>query len=209
MVDSSEIQSRQTYDPDKEHLAGVYAKGLLRAVENSGQAEQVVAELESYVVDVLQKIPQLNDALCSPRISIAEKKNLIDKSAAGANTDLIRFLKVVCDHGRANCLAVIAAAARRMHNEASGLVEAIAITAVPASQSMQASIEQGIGSMLGKQVSVKYQVDPSVMGGLVVRIGDRVYDGSLANQLQSARQRIGSQALQELRQSRERFVKES
>jgi len=199
----------ESYDSDKQHLAAVYANSLLAAAKTAGNTSQILEQLESFVSDVLNRLPKLDQALCSHRLSLEAKNGLIDKTTAGAEKELVRFLKVVCQHGRADCLRAISTAAQRIHNEASGRAEAVVITAAPVSDETRGEIQAGVAKLLGKDVAITFQVDASILGGLIVRVGDTVYDGSLANQLSRARQRVTERATMEIRGSLEKFAREA
>ena len=204
-----EARKSESHDSDKQHLADVYANSLLAAAEAVGKTDQVLQELESYVSDVLDGLPKLDQALCSHRLSLAAKNGLIDKTTPGADREFVRFLKVVCKHGRADCLRAISAAAQRIHNEASGRAEAIVVTAAPINDQTRAEIQGGVAKLLGKEVEITLQVDPGILRGLIVRVGDTVYDGSLANQLNRARQRVTERASAQFRHSLASFSQES
>src|SRR3954447_26703284 len=93
-------QKSGSLDAGRQHLGTVYAKALLAAAEKSGQADQVVEELESLVTDVLDRLPQLDAALKSPRLTHEERMPLIDKALGGRLLPtLLTFLKVVSKHG--------------------------------------------------------------------------------------------------------------
>ena len=199
----------ESYDSDKQHLAAVYANSLLAAAKQAGNTDRVLVQLESYVADVLNRLPKLDQALVSQRLSAEARNSLIDKTTPGAEKEFKRFLKVVCQHGRADCLRAISAAAQRIHSEASGRVEAIAVTAAPVNDETRGQIQSGVAKLLGKEVDITFQVDPSILGGLIVRVGDTVYDGSLANQLNRARQRVTEKTSMEIRHSTTSFSQDS
>src|SRR5688500_16298164 len=110
-------KSHDVVDSGHQHLGSVYAKALLGAAESAGQSQQVLEELESLVADVLDKLPQLDAAFASPRLSAEEKSALIDRSFGGrVSKTLLHFLKVVARHGRLDTLRAILQAARKLYN---------------------------------------------------------------------------------------------
>src|SRR5262245_46105419 len=95
----------ETIDASRQHLGTVYAKALLGAAEKVGQADQVVEELESLVADVLNKLPALEEALKTPRLTHEERLPILDKAFGGKmSATALTFLKVVSKHGRLDCL---------------------------------------------------------------------------------------------------------
>jgi F-type H+-transporting ATPase subunit delta len=194
-------------DLSRQHLGAVYAKALLGAAEKADQAEQVLSELDSLVGDVLVKLPQLDAAFASPRIGADEKKALIDKAFAGRiSTTLLHFLKVLAQHGRLDALRAILTAAKKLYNELRGRVEVTVQTAHPLSNPVRERIVARLTQMLGREVVLSTQINEDLLGGLVVRVGDTVYDGSLAAQLRQMQEVTLEHTTQSIRESLERFA---
>jgi F-type H+-transporting ATPase subunit delta len=181
MADTSESK----FDAGRQHLGLAYAKGLLGAAETAKQADRVLEELESLQSDVLKNLPALQLTLTSPRIATEEKIVLIDKAFKGKmSVTLLNFLKVVANHGRLDCLAAITKSYRELVHESEGKLEITVRAAYPLSNPLRDRIATKLSEVLKKKVSLNVEIDPELLGGLVVRIGDTLYDGSLASQLQ-------------------------
>ena len=194
-------------DSGRQHLGSVYAKALLGAADKAGQAEQVLAELESLVTDVLDKLPQLDEAFASPRLGAEEQSALIDRAFGGRmSITLIHFLKVVARHGRLDCLRAILRAAKTLYNELRGRVEITVQTAYPLSNPVRERIAGKLTQMLGHEVVLSTEINEDLLGGLVVRVGDTVYDGSLANRLMQMHEVTLEHTTQSIRESIERFA---
>lgn len=196
----------ETIDAGHQHLGTVYAKALLGAADKAGQADQVVEELESIVSDVLTKLPQLDEALKTPRLTHEERVPILDKAFGGriSNTTLT-FLKVVSKHGRLDCLRAIARSARKLLNTVRGRVEVIVETAYPLSNPVRDRIIGRLTEMLGQQVILSTAVNEDLLGGLVVRVGDTVYDASLASRLKKMQEVTLGHTKQAIRESIDRF----
>jgi len=203
-------KAKRQHDPidaGRQHLGTVYAKALLGAAEKAGQAEQVVEEIEALIGDVLSKLPQLDEALKSPRLTHEERLPILGKAFGGKlSPTTLTFLKVVSRHGRLDCLRAIARAARRQLNASSGRVEVIVETAYPLSNPVRERIIGRLTQMLGKQVIVQANVNEDLLGGLVVRVGDTVYDASLAARLKRMEAVTLEQTKHTLRESLSRFA---
>jgi F-type H+-transporting ATPase subunit delta len=194
-------------DSGRQHLGSVYAKALLGAAEKAGQSQQVLEELDSLVTDVLNTLPQLEAAFASPRITAEEKSALIDKAFGGRmSATLQHFLKVVAKHERLDCLRAILRAAKKLFNEMKGRVEVRVQTAAPISNQLRERIVARLTQMLGREVELTSEVNEDLLGGLVVRIGDTVYDGSLAAGLKNMQTVTLEHTTQSIRQSLERFA---
>lgn len=206
MADTADKISNR-FDPGQEHLGEVYAKALLGATEKAGSSDAVLVEFESFVSDVLDQLPSLRETLFSLRVSHEEKVALLDKAFASRMTPLLlNFLKVLSAHHRLSSVKVILKSAKQQLNVLRGRVEVFITSASPISNQLLDTINAKLVAMLGKEVILVPRVDPELLGGIVVRVGDTVYDSSLATQLQKMRTVALEQTEQKIRQSLDRFV---
>ncbi|QDU28713.1 ATP synthase subunit delta [Anatilimnocola aggregata] len=200
-------QSESTFDAGREKLGLVYAKALFGAAESSGKVADVLEELESFQTDVLKKVPALRMTLSSPRIALEEKVALLDKAFAGKMSGvLLNFLKVLARHNRFECLADILKAYRKLQSEVLGQIEVSIRAAYPLSNPLRDRIAARLGEVLKRKVTLNVQIDPELLGGLVVRIGDTLYDGSVSSQLQRMKTVALQQTSQAIRDSLPRFT---
>lgn len=208
----SEIDEKNNegFDTDQQYIAGVYAKSLIDATEKSGSTEEVLLQLDSFVVDVLSEIPVMSAMFGSPRVSREDKDKLIDSALAGkADRSLVNFLKVLNAHDRLDCLNAVSANAKALFNEKNGRVEAFVTVAEAMSDDLKSSVGLKLKQMLGKEVILSVKIDPEIIGGMIVKVGDTVYDSSVANQLAQVRSKAMDGMLQKVRGSIENFVTES
>ena len=130
------------------------------------------------------KSPQLSAAFSSPRIDADEKNRIIDKIFGDDFQPLlVTFLKVMASRGRLGHVAAVRDGALALYDEMSGQVLAQVSTAVPLDDSLRSSIASKLGTATGKKVRLQEAVDADLIGGMVIRIGDTVFDNSVANQL--------------------------
>ncbi len=203
-----EVKHATVFDSDQQQLGNVYAKALLGFGQENQAVDSLIDELDG-VVDVVESTSQLKMALESPRISVGEKDSLVQKIFGGkVSPDLVNFLKIVGAKNRFDCLAVIRSAAHRMHDEMAGRVQATLITAHQVDDSVRQKLETKLSGVFGKQVGLAAKVDNKIIGGMVVRIGDTVYDGSVVNQLSRVRVKAVKRATDAIRQSVENFMTE-
>ena len=202
----SATDSNLAYDTERQYLGTVYAKGLLGSAAKSGDVDAVLAELDEVVERVLPALLPLRALLESPRVPLAVKESVIDRSFASGSDELRRFLKVVCLHGRFDCLKVIDATARRLRQEQRKVVSVQVTSASPIADDDRPALARDLAAKFGRQVEVQYAVDPALLGGLVVRLGDTVYDGSIANQLEQVRRTAVDRAALQIRQTLDRFA---
>ena len=199
-------RSIPAFDPARQRLGTVYAKALLGATEKAGQTDAVLEELDSLVADVLDKLPDFDEALRTPRIAPEEKVQLLERVLGGRVSPLVlNFLKVVAQHERLDALRAIQRAARKLYNEMRSRVEVLVTSAAPLSNQLKTSVSSRLQQLLGREVVLSTEVDPELLGGLVVRVGDTVYDGSLAGKLKSMEAVTLEHATERLRESMDRL----
>lgn len=175
-------------DTQHESIAATYAKALLGTTEKSGETANVLGELESLARDVVAGQPRFTKALSSPRLANDQKLALLDRTLGGrVSPTLLKFLKVVARHGRFNAVQQIAKSYRNQVNEKLGRAAVTVTTAQPLDDDLRARVMQAVEARLGKQVDLQTEVDGSLIGGMVVRVGDTVFDASIANRLDRIR----------------------
>ena len=189
-----------------EKLAKVYAQAIIAAADKAGCRGQVLEELAGIVGDVLPKAPAAAGVFASPRITPEEKSAVIDRIFAGklAPTTL-NSLHVLARHERLGILPQVAAAAARLAEELEGLSQATFTTAVPLEPAEQARIVGEVEAAVGKRLAPTFVVSPELIGGLVVRVADTVYDQSVATSLVRLRDRLKQRSIHEIQYGRDRL----
>ena len=201
-----EAKQPTVFDSDQQQLGDVYARALLAFAEGAGNVDQLVDELGE-VVEAINGVAGLRSALESPRVGADSKIGLLDKAFAGkVEKGLLHFLKVVGNKGRFDCLGAIASSARTLRDEMAGRVQAVVTSASPMDSEAVGRITDQLSKTLGKDVSLQVLVDPEILGGIVVRVGDTVYDGSVVNQLSQVRARAVKRASDAIREKLDRFT---
>jgi F-type H+-transporting ATPase subunit delta len=199
-------EDRHDSEVGAEQVAAVYAQAFLGAAEKTGQTQAMLDELDSLVRDVLDRLPQFDSVLSSALVSHEEKEALLDRALGRqASPTLMHFLKVVSRHGRLDILRVIHRQAHEFYNRALGRVTVRLTTATPIGEELAARIKENLRGLVPGEPVVHRAVDPAVIGGAVLRIGDTVYDGSIANQLETLRQQIIERSAHEIQSRRDRF----
>jgi F-type H+-transporting ATPase subunit delta len=189
-----------------EHIANVYAEGLLGAAESEGQTAEVLEQLDSVVADVLDRYPQLEGILVSAVVSHEEKSGILDRVLGGLASPLVlNFLKVVSRHGRMDCLRAIGAQAHVLRRKMLGQVSVQVTTATPLDDAAAERLSRAIGPLVGGEPVFQRHVDPALIGGVVVRVGDTIYDASVARQLEAMRQQMIDRSAHEIQSRRDRF----
>ncbi|CAM3459164.1 F0F1 ATP synthase subunit delta [Marinicrinis lubricantis] len=172
-----------------------YAKALFEAAHEQKAAEQVHEELEQISV-LFEQDQQLADFMNHPSVDESAKLELVKKAFEGkVHPLLMNTLLLLVEKGRDNIIPAMRAAYAEIANEALGQAQAKVYTPTALTEEEVAAVAERFGTLTGKKVKVETIVDPSLLGGLVVRIGDRLYDGSLSGKLQQLRRSLTEKAM--------------
>ena len=193
-------------DVGVEHIADVYAQALLDAAQSAGQIDAVLDEFDALVSELLDRYPRWEEILGSALVSVEEKDGLLNRVLAGRVSPLLmNFLKVVSRHGRLDCLRAVHRRLRVLDDQRRGRIPVVLTTPVPVDAAAARQIAENLRGMLGGEPIIQWVTDPDLIGGAVLRVGDTVYDGSVAGQLEQLRQQILERSVHEIQSRRDRF----
>ena len=173
-------------------LENTYARSLLEMVDEqlSGAVDEIAAELQQ-LLDLTQSEPELMQLISTRTMSASDRAGVITRVFKGRITDLVyHFLLTVNEKNRLDQLQGIIRAFVAMAQDRKGMIEADAYVATMLNDEGVQQISSGVGNVIGKQVLLRQHVDPALIGGLKLRIGDQLIDGSVATQLKVMRQRM-------------------
>lgn len=171
-------------------IARRYARALLEQAEAEGVTDPVDADVRA-IRDAVAASRELAAFLESPILSRERKQSVVRALFAGRVEDVtLRFLEMLADKRREGLFAMIADAYLEQRDEQLGVVGVSVRTARTLDAAAEKAIARRIGEITGKESRLDVAVDASLMGGLVVRVGDTVYDGSVLNRLESLRERL-------------------
>jgi F-type H+-transporting ATPase subunit delta len=191
-------------DPSSQALARTYADALLDA--GGTGASDAIESLTSFVDDVLGKLPDLREVFFSRVIGREEKIRLIDEAIAPRTTPLVaNFLRVLVRHDRLELVALIVKEAKLRQEARAGKKRVQVRTALPLSDQARERVRQRLAESLPFEPILETQVDPALIGGIVIRVADTVYDSSLATRIAQLRERIQQRSLHEIQSGRDRF----
>lgn len=193
-------------DVTEEQIARVYAQAFLGATEKSANADSMVDELWSIAGDVLSRFPKLEQALRSSLVSQEQKEQLLSRIFAGrASKEVLNFLKVLSRHGRLGIVRPAARLVAKLHAERRGMTDVEIRVAAPLDDAMLSDIKERLRKALKKEPVLSVSVDPSLIAGIVIRVGDRVFDGSVSSQLERTRAAMIHRATEQIDTQPERF----
>lgn len=203
------VRRETVFDTGAEHLGRVYAEALLAAATTGGAADQVVDQLVE-IAEVLDQHPHLDAVFSSPRIDSEEKQRVIDRLfASQVHPTLLHFLKVTARRGRLGYLRHIARAADDIRDVRMGRLVAEVRSAVPLTDDLRHSVRARLGEAMHREIVLREKVDPQIIGGLVIRIGDTVFDTSVANRLSGMAKRTRQAFARRMMEHAGRFAEET
>lgn len=174
-------------------IARNYAETLLALATRHGgdQAVDEYARAIEEVAEMLDQEPLIREFLETPRVDVAAKKRALEASFGGRVPDLfLRFLLVTVEKRRQGVLRAIAQQYHALVDESRGRVRAEILLAREADEGLRGEIVSSLERRLGKEVIPTFRIDPSLGGGILVRAGGQVLDGSLRRRIAGLRRRL-------------------
>ncbi|WP_437192303.1 ATP synthase F1 subunit delta [Planctomicrobium sp. SH527] len=204
-VNNSPRPAHVLEDPSSQAVARVYAVAYLNAGQTAGSSNPL-EDLVSFQEDVVAANPQLAELLASEVVTTEQKLGLLERTVIpAASPYFANFLKVLAEHDRLALIPVILNEARAEFERRTGKKRIQVRSAVPLSDDQLGSIRNRIQTALNLEPILIPSVDPELIGGLVIQVGDTVYDGSLKTRLKNLRQRLQKGYLHEIQSGRDRF----
>ena len=191
MIRNQDSASRHetVLDADSRRIARIYAESLLNAAADLNQTDDVLEELAALLDGVLVAAPQLEEFLRSG--ATRARKAEVIRRAFGQASDLFRnFLLVLIAHRRLDLLRGIREAATELHAEREGRMRVLVTSAVPLRDDQRERLRQQLRAKYRKEPVLTARVEPDLLGGIVVRVGDWLYDNSVRARLETVRQEI-------------------
>ena len=171
-----------------------YANALADIALAQGAGDPAARQLQDFAT-TYHDSAELQTFLGNPAVSAEDKRGVLEKIAGrmGVSRIIRNFIFVIADHGRAHEIPEIAAAFLDVIRQREGITEAQVYSAVRLSEAQKSEITQTLARLTGKTVDPNYFIDPELLGGVLVRVGDTVYDGSLRNRLAQMRTQLSAE----------------
>ena len=208
-TNSSEVSAanRQStvLDDTARSIALVYAEALYNAALAKSESDSVLGELLE-IGKVIDSNPRLLGIFSTPVISRDEKAKLLKDLFLSRSSSIVsNFLMVLNEHDRLELIAAVVDQFEELDQARKNLVKVQVITAVSVSSSQEGQISVELEKKLGKKPIVAFKVDESILGGMIVRSGDWLWDDSLKNRLSSLRNQLIERSTYEIQSGRNSF----
>ncbi len=176
-----------------EEIAQVYSRSLFEVASEHGALDRVHDELGEFA-DALDESRDLQIFFFSPYFSSQEKKEGIEQAVTDADEHLVHFLELLAERHRLPAIFRIRREYDRMWAEENKLLAVSVTTAVKLDQRIVDDIGKRIEGQTGKRIELSSTVEPDIVGGLVLRVGNMVMDASLKARLEQLRKKVASGA---------------
>jgi F-type H+-transporting ATPase subunit delta len=147
------------------------------------------------VAGAFESSPRVHAVLLSPRVAKAQKVQIVARALEELEVpeEFVRFLQAVIKRGRQGLFRQIASEYLALLDIKLNRVRAAVTLARPADPALQQSITEGLSRLIGKQVVPRFETDPAILGGMIARVDDRVFDGSLRRRMTLLRRTLLAQ----------------
>lgn len=184
-------------------VARVYSQALFDVSTGRGTTAEVLEEL-AVLGKLASEDREFANFLSSPMIDAKDRQAAIDKMFRGRLSEIVvDTLQVVNRKGRLALLPAIAEQYRQLLRDRDQRVDVFVWTAVPLSEALRSEIRAVVARFTGREPDLRETVDPSLIGGLVLEVGDRKVDGSVLFEISKYRQRFTDRAAREIFRGRE------
>ncbi|MGV3508349.1 MAG: ATP synthase F1 subunit delta [Sphingobacteriaceae bacterium] len=164
-------------------VASRYAKSLIDLAEEQNSVEAVKADMESFV-NVMRQNSELQAVLKNPIVGTDKKIAILDQLfGSNYNKVIMAFFKIVVTKGRAEVLYATAKEFINEYNRRKGIIHAVVTSAAPLTEAQKSKIADLVIEATKAQVVLETKVDPELIGGFVLKVGDRQVDASIASSL--------------------------
>lgn len=159
-----------------------YAKAILDIAQSSGKAEAVNNDMKS-VVNAIGDSAELKEFLASPIIKMDVKKSAVSEIFSSVQNETNSLFQLLFENKRFEILESVAKEYKRLFDESNGVEVAKVTTAIAITPELESKVLAKIAEFSDKKITIENTIDPSIIGGFILRVGDQQYNASVANKL--------------------------
>jgi F-type H+-transporting ATPase subunit delta len=172
-----------------EEIAQVYARSLFEVAQEKGKLD-VVHEQLGEVADAVAESHDLQVFLFSPYFSTEEKISGLEKAITDADETIVNFLELLIEKHRMPAIFRIRREFEALWEEENKLLPVSVTSAIELDESTVQQVGDAIGKQTGRRIELTSEVDPDILGGIVLRVGNSVLDASIRNRLEQLRKQV-------------------
>lgn len=167
-----------------------YAQAVMQVAKEQGTLDAWQRDLNVLAEAVQQ--PGVHAFLQSPNVETKYKRQLLERALADAQPEARNLANMLLERNRLDIIPTLLESFTEARMAEQGIVVADVTTAAPLNDVDQQTVRSQLEAMLGKRVELRMHTDPSIIGGIIARIGDKLIDGSVINQLRRLRHRLAA-----------------
>jgi F-type H+-transporting ATPase subunit delta len=172
-----------------EEIGQVYARALFEVAQDRGDLDGIREQIAQFA-DALEAERGLQTFFFSPYFSTEEKKDGLHKAVEGADDAVVNFLELLIDKHRMPAIFRIRRELDAMWREENKMLPVQLTSAIALDDETVANLGRTIGERTGRRVDVTAQVNPDILGGIVLRVGNSILDASIRNRLEQLRKQV-------------------
>jgi F-type H+-transporting ATPase subunit delta len=176
-----------------EEIARVYAQALFEAAQDTGRLDEVHEQLDAFA-DAMNESHDMRVFFFSPYFSSAEKREAIGHAVSGASSELVNFLELLAEKHRMPAIFVIRKRFDELWAKAKKRLEVTLTSAIALDSDVVERVGAEVERQTDREIDLETDVDPEILGGLVLRVGNMVLDASLRSKLERLRKEVASAA---------------
>jgi F-type H+-transporting ATPase subunit delta len=176
-----------------EELAQVYARSLFQVAREHGRLDVLREQLAQFA-DALSEHRELAVFFFSPYFSTKEKQDALATVLDGADPTLLNFLKLLIENHRMPVIFRIRQEYERLWDEENRILPVEITSAIELDKATTESVGQKIGERTGRKIELASRVDPNILGGIIIRVGNSILDASIRNRLEQLRRHVAQGA---------------
>ena len=172
-----------------EEIAAVYARSLFEVAKEQGKLDELREELGQFA-DAMGENRELQVFFFSPYFSTQEKEEGLDRAVSGADPTFVNFLKLLIENHRMPVIFRVRRSFDELWEQENRLLPVQVTSAVELDEATVKQIGERIAQQTGQKVDLSSSVEPDILGGIVVRVGNTVLDASVRNRLEQLRKQV-------------------
>jgi ATP synthase F1 delta subunit len=172
-----------------EEIAQVYARSLFEVARERGKLDELREQL-AQLADALNEHRELAVFFFSPYFSTKEKQQALTRLLDGASAELVNFLELLIEKHRMPVIFRIRHEFERLWDEENKTLPVEITSAIALDEQTTESLGRTIGERTGRKVTLAARVDPDILGGVVIRVGNSILDASIRNRLEQLRRHV-------------------
>ena len=172
-----------------EEIATVYARSLFEAAEDQDKLDDIREQLGEFA-DALEQTRELQVFFFSPYFSTTEKEDGLDRAVSGADDVIVNFLKLLIENHRMPVIFRVRRGYDALWEDENKLLPVRVTSAVELDKKTVSQIGDKIAEQTARKVDLSSEIDPDILGGIVVRVGNSILDASIRNRLEQLRRQV-------------------